>query len=168
MKFEKSSRIAAELIGESMLKELTPYTIPEDCYVKLTEELADQVVQMYKQTDWDSLENKDVYLPDSIFLGEMDVAGWKGHIGEYILVRCYGEPWTEIHESPVFVPGVQIEFAEDLLWLSRDLLHDLLEHEDVTNCFFTLSGAIRNMLLNGVPEEDIRKDFRKRLDALRK
>lgn len=163
-----SANLASELMRDAILSELSKYIYDKDCYVLLTEELAEHVIQMYNDTDWDDDENSEIDLPEDIFTGDMDEEKWKSYIGQHIIVTRYGEPWTDIQEAPTFVPGVRIGFSEDLMMLGADILHDIIDSENVSWCLNSLSAAINAMLLDSVPEQVIKKMFRAEYIARKK
>lgn len=168
MSQDNSAYLASELMREAILSELSKYTYDKDCYVLLTEELAEHVIQMYNDTDWDDDENSEIDLPEDIFTGDMDEEKWKSYIGQHIIVTRYSEPWTDIQEAPAFVPGVRIDFSEELLCSGVNILLDLIDDETLSWCFDCLSAAIEAMLLDGVPEHVIKKLFKAEYSAKKK
>ena len=89
-----------------------------DCVVQLTQELARHIVDMYYKTDWDELTDEHgmytVDIPESIFTGEIDEEDWYSHVGEYIYVSWWGDPW-DIMGAEVFVEGCAIHFVDSIL-----------------------------------------------------
>lgn len=171
MQFDKSTKIASELIGEAVSLEAAKYqkNEPEFC-ILLTEELADHVVQMYNNTDWDNIDLDDIELDEDIFTGEMDVEKWKSRVGEHILVSCYGDPWPKIEQATSFEPGVRIDFSDRLMKYSVDLLSDLRlsEEVDISQSYRSLSRAICAMLMDGTPESLIKRLFHAELKGVMK
>lgn len=155
--------IASKLIGEVFSKVAANITPEDGCFVLLTDKLAGRLEELYLATDWDNpdIDCLSIELPEDIFGKSVNTGLLKEHIGEYIYISCYDEPWEELYEAPSFVNGVRIDFAEYPLCLGLASLHDELIMNCNTDAIWDLNKAVGLMVKSGLTEEDILKRFKK-------
>lgn len=123
--------------------------------VLLTEELADHIIRMYYNTNWDDFDFDEIsmiYLPGTEFPDNLDEDALRSYIGRHIIVSFHGEPWQDIFEASAFVPGVGIDFPGRLLGLLADMMDSLrrdIGFDEIVNC---LGFAALAMKADGVPD----------------
>ena len=164
MKDNSYTNITANLFGIVIQKVSQKRCFDDGCFVLLTDKLAHRLEELYEATDWNSpdLDLLSMDLPEDIFAAEaINMELLKKHIGEYIYIACYGEPWEDLYEATSFVNGVEINFAEHPLYLGVASLHDDLIMNCNTNAVWDLNKAIGIMVKSGLTEEDIMKRFKK-------
>lgn len=154
------ARLTIELIATTLYRDLYLDTPDDDCFVLLTRELAEHIVQMYNATDWDRLEDESIFLPERIFTGEVDEEEWYGYVGRHVIISLYGDPWHDISSAPAFVPGAKIELPEDLMETAATDIHHFRNNETEMDSICTLDLAIRGLMKDGLSESIIRKLFR--------
>ena len=128
------SKTIGTLLGVALGRYAKSVCGVDECVVLLTREMAEHIVEIYYNTDWDSLMSEDntytIIIPEHIFSGEINEEEWYSHVGEYIYITRFGEPWNDIMDSETFVDGVVIKLLDDALTaaiLDIDTLEDSRE-----------------------------------------
>ena len=163
MKNNSYTNITANLFGIVFQKVSQKRCFDDRCFVLLNDKLASRLEELYNATDWNSpdLDLLSIELPEDIFGESVNMELLKKHIGEYIYIAYYGEPWEELYEAPSFINGVRIDFAEYPLHLGLATLHDDLIMNCNTDAVWDLNMAVGLMLKSGLTEEEIMKRFKK-------
>ncbi len=156
----KELSLAANLVSQAFVFETGKAGLLTDCLVILTDELANHIIQMYYNTNWDAPGSKEIDLPDDIFSGEMDEDAWKSYVGKHIILARDGEPWEEVLDEPAFLPGAYIDFPDNRLTCSAQVLHNLLfDSISLYSLFNELVTAIKGLSDDGMSENEIRSMF---------
>ena len=151
--------LATNLVGQAFDFEVGNAGLLSECLVILTDELADHIIQMYYNTNWDAPGNKEIDLPDDIFSGEMDEEALKSYVGKHILLARYGEPWEGVLDEPAFLPGAYIDFPDSRLIYSAQVLQDMFDSITLYSLFNDLVTAIKGLSDDGMSENEIRSMF---------
>ena len=133
--------------------------------VRLTDELADHIIQMYYATDWiELMDDACICLPENSSTGELDEDAFKAQIGRHIIISLYGDPWTDILEAPAFVKGARIDFSDRLLGVAADTLYTMNCNGDFDDIVEYLSLAVLAMSADGVPNTYLSQIVRAELE----
>lgn len=156
------SRVTTKLIG-SIIEELAEHYKEKDgCQVKLTQELADHLINMYNNTDWNQFEDYcDIDIPEEIFTGEVDSDELYKHIGEYVHLSIYGDPWPGVFEATSFINGVTLDFYDHGMQMSLATMYDQFKSNYQIDFISELTKSVGLMLESGMTEKDIEKSFKK-------
>lgn len=158
-----SSGITGQLLGFAFSKLAERNKEEEACYVLLTRELADRLIYIYYNTDWDKIESEGYYdsysLPEDIFTGEINKEALYGHVGEYIYLSEYGDPWTDVMTAESFPQGIVLEFIDDALNLFIDSLDDLLNSSYYDEILYELHRAVKLMCNTGLTYDQIKAKY---------
>ena len=163
MKNNSYTTITANLFGIIFQKVSQERCFDDGCFVLLTDKLALRLEELYEATDWNSpgIDYSSIDLPEDIFGESVNMDLLKEHIGEYIYIARYGDPWEKLYEATSFVDGVQIDFAEHPLHLGLDTLYDVLIMNCNLDAVWDFNKAVGMMVKSGLTEEDIIKSFKK-------
>lgn len=150
------------------------YYNSKDTWVKLSSSLADHIISMVEKTDWAFFVNDSTTVEPSLpYLTweDKDIADFKSHIGETISISCFGDPWPDIIKEETLISGVQIAFAENLLFDAmvdlKDVFTDMSGSAPGIDAMIALNNAIALFKENGAPDEIIFNIFLKNMEELK-
>lgn len=156
--------LSLRLIGEMLGKGFDELGTDEQCFVKLTPELAEHVISMVENTSNEEWEEYDPYLPFETW-DDKECEIWRSHIGEFIRVSIFDDPYNNIMEDSSFPNGVKIELADDMMDLAFDCICDYFFDGEGGGCspvfwyFQELDEAITLLKKNGLSDKEISKKF---------
>lgn len=135
------------------------------CFVKLTPELAEHIIEIVKNSE--DAEEEDWHEPQIPYdgWGEKEDEDFRNHIGQVIILSQFDEPWDSVMEDKIFPEGIKIEFAKDKFELALDVLDDGLFGGEKVDWwdFRELKDSISLLLANGMTEADIFKSLKKKM-----
>lgn len=127
-----------EVIGEVLCEYFKDRLPDENVIVELTQELYDHLVKMYDNTDWESLDDMPIIIPD--YDGTLDNPDFRESIGEYIYMAQYGDAFDALSKE-AFEEGMVIRTADDLF---LEVGYDL-------DSYFNQGDDLRNAISNKLP-----------------
>lgn len=134
--------------------------------IRLNDELADHIIQMYNDTNWGEIDEDliNINLPEFTSTGDLDVEAFRKHIGQHIIISLYGEPWPGIIDAPVFILGAGIDFPNRLLDLVGDIMWSLRDNNDLCDVVYYLGLAALAMKADNVPDTLLQKTIKDNLE----
>lgn len=138
-----------------------------NCFVKLTPELCEHIIELTDNCDDDDFYNKEIDFP---YDGWIDVGydEFRKHIGETIYLSRYGMSWDEVMAAKELPDHVVLEYPIDKLNLALDIIDDkfLSESSGDYYLFRDLKDAIELLKANDYSDKDIFKLFKKHMKVM--
>jgi len=139
--------------------------------VLLTDELADHILEMYYNTDWDEFNGVGlINLPKNKDTGEVDEEAFRRYVGRHFYVSLFGKPWNDIHFAPSFIQGVILDFPDHLLELSSNIINSRdfrYRRMDIGCAASYLGNVALAMKADGVPDTYIESIIFKEIERSR-
>lgn len=161
---KKDKELTLRLIGEMLEKGLGQADEYKKCFIRLTPELAEHVINMVENTSDEDWTKNEPYLPFETWDDE-ERAKWRSHIGEFVRISWFDDSYDEIMEHQFFPDGVKIQLADDMFELALDCIREYFFDGEggggypVYWYFRDLDEAITLLKENGLSDKEISKKF---------